>query len=757
MAKIDLSTISSGYNLSKINENFQKVEDALNNEVLYRDNPVGENNALQTDVDANNKRILNLPDPVSASEPIRKQEWDKTVGLAEQYRDEAEAAKEAAEFAQAETEGLLSLVGVVQFKGDYTPSTFYSAYDAVFDAAEVLSSPGAWYIAPAGFTSTNISADVAAGDLVLFRDKSVLQFGSISELQGKTLIDGQQISVAGYHSGSTGGGIFVWSTGRHNGGTFIDPNRAFPTDWSDQAQLTAWFADSGVDVVGFKRLMSGFVTPEMFGARGDKTNDDYNPIQSAINYAGKSSRGEPVQFGNYDYLYSQGLIVNSQSVELIGAGVVATRLYCTATSGAAIRLKKPWNAIKKMQINAFGDRLTSTDITAYGIQIESDDIPEDSTTRVQSTSLDNVEIINQPSHGLVGIGPALDGAQWNQVHSWLNGGHGIAIDRGLYTGRVNLPTVGIPGVLTINNARLSQNGGHGLACGHPSDAFSTPSLRVVLNNAEIGPNCSNPAVRHSLEQVWLRGTNHEINTPVFTGGSGTLGGVFAAGRNIHLRNLRAVSQTHTVRVGNFAELPTSGVYIDGISVINGTQDVAVILDSGVKNVRATTKNLENITRVMTGGVLGCEVYGGDFDIVKSSDQTISASTTYTDITEFTVPVETSSTYKFRAEIYYTSPAAADIKFNCLVPTGSTIRYSPDQTIKISDSDTVVADSVKGLSGDSVVFGGSIGTTRMAVVTGVFTTSTTTGNFRMQFAQVASDAGETIVYGLSSLSCKRIVQ
>lgn len=60
MSKIVLTDVSSGFQLSKINENFQKIEDELNNKVLYRDAPSGEPNALENDLDANGKWILNV-------------------------------------------------------------------------------------------------------------------------------------------------------------------------------------------------------------------------------------------------------------------------------------------------------------------------------------------------------------------------------------------------------------------------------------------------------------------------------------------------------------------------------------------------------------------------------------------------------------------------------------------------------------------------------------------------------------------------
>ncbi|WLJ70823.1 hypothetical protein [Vibrio phage MJW] len=58
MAKIVLSDVTSGSSVT-INRNFQKIEDALNDEVLFRDNPEGEPNQMESDLDMNSNDILN--------------------------------------------------------------------------------------------------------------------------------------------------------------------------------------------------------------------------------------------------------------------------------------------------------------------------------------------------------------------------------------------------------------------------------------------------------------------------------------------------------------------------------------------------------------------------------------------------------------------------------------------------------------------------------------------------------------------------
>lgn len=74
------------------------------------------------------------------------------------------------------------------------------------------------------------------------------KINSISELT-TTLVnktDGVTVGVLNYHVGiAGGGGKFKWIASEpksnHNGGTVIDPTKAFPSDWSNQVDLNNWF------------------------------------------------------------------------------------------------------------------------------------------------------------------------------------------------------------------------------------------------------------------------------------------------------------------------------------------------------------------------------------------------------------------------------------------------------------------------------------------------------------------------------------
>lgn len=74
--KITLNDTRGTYDVTQINNNFNKIETALNEEVLYRKNPVDLDNMMESDLDMNGQRILNLPKPQTSNEPVRKVDLD---------------------------------------------------------------------------------------------------------------------------------------------------------------------------------------------------------------------------------------------------------------------------------------------------------------------------------------------------------------------------------------------------------------------------------------------------------------------------------------------------------------------------------------------------------------------------------------------------------------------------------------------------------------------------------------------------------
>jgi hypothetical protein len=71
----DLGSIDTA--VSTINSNNQAIEN-FSDKVVTRDG--SSPNSMQADFDMNNHRIINLPEPVSNSEPFRKIDFDNRLG-----------------------------------------------------------------------------------------------------------------------------------------------------------------------------------------------------------------------------------------------------------------------------------------------------------------------------------------------------------------------------------------------------------------------------------------------------------------------------------------------------------------------------------------------------------------------------------------------------------------------------------------------------------------------------------------------------
>lgn len=256
MAKIVLDDTVSGYNLQIINNNFDKIEDALQNQVLYRDNPTGEPNELETDIDANGQRIYNLPAPLSDGEPVRLQDLSELI----------------------EGRNIASLVSFTPYK-TILGSNVQDAIEDVKDEVDVLDTAIQGVAVQTsnnttaiGVNASNIAdntqdiidlnnaiANLPMGDYVTVVD-------NVSALRVIDPADHEYVQTKGYHTPQDGGaGMYYY----------------------DAADTTTP-EDGGLVIVGntgarWKLIHNGEVYAEQFGARGDGVNDDRVQLQAAIN------------------------------------------------------------------------------------------------------------------------------------------------------------------------------------------------------------------------------------------------------------------------------------------------------------------------------------------------------------------------------------------------------------------------------------------------------------------------------------------
>lgn len=155
MSKIELPAITSGYNLSQINSNFQKIEDELNGKVLYREVSEGEPNAMNENLDMNSNDVLNVKNIsadklfINGSEVIPEQTTsDVALDALNEYKDQISSTSGA---------GLIgtSSGDTVQKELDFLARPFdISEYGGDINAT--LSALGAAYV----YEDVSLSSDV---------------------------------------------------------------------------------------------------------------------------------------------------------------------------------------------------------------------------------------------------------------------------------------------------------------------------------------------------------------------------------------------------------------------------------------------------------------------------------------------------------------------------------------------------------------------------------------------------------------------
>ena len=166
MPKIVIDEIASGYSLSKINDQFNKIETYINDKVLSRDSD-GNSNAMSEPLDMNSNAILNLPYPLSPTQPVRKIDLDnylkETVGADLSLRQDLAAVDSSVSIAGVSAKNLARKYNEFVTVGDKDIAVigFTAALQSALNSAPVDSvvhvPPGVWDCGEITLPDKNIS------------------------------------------------------------------------------------------------------------------------------------------------------------------------------------------------------------------------------------------------------------------------------------------------------------------------------------------------------------------------------------------------------------------------------------------------------------------------------------------------------------------------------------------------------------------------------------------------------------------------
>ena len=337
MSDIELDAIRSGYNLSKINSNFEKVGDVINDDVLHRS---GGNNTMSQELDMDSNKIINTPRPVESNEVANKKYVDDTLSGVE-FSEAAvvqvtgpaidkvmsqRAVSELFELRmfQSPTDGGLTRIqtsavvgGKVYEVRNTSDDSLATIYTDESGSSEIIqngtdnksASDGSveFYIADGDYY---VEIDSVESGLLVSRLRA---FDSVSDVLSASYlskyVEGTRIEWQGYYAQSDGGSN--WGLLRFGAHT-ADGGSVFSIDSNTYIEAN---------------LKGKSVSVHKFGARGDNSTSDLSSIQAAIDYVNATSSAD-----------TRGKVSTNQGSAYLVDGDLQLRDVCLDLSGSYIFL-----------------------------------------------------------------------------------------------------------------------------------------------------------------------------------------------------------------------------------------------------------------------------------------------------------------------------------------------------------------------------------------------------------------------------------
>lgn len=369
MSEINLNDVTSGYNLVKINNNFQTLERVINEELLHRVNADNIPNNLQTDIDANSRHIYNLGKPTTGGEPIRVKDLFGDPGdLLGGPTIEHITTVAGQTVITLSTSYVVGSNSVYVFHNgeflikdtDYTETstTSITIINRTVDAGDIISFVPVVVVSGDGGSSNVSAANIGtgagvfsqkSGDTILLKSIKAGSGVTVTSNDNEITVSSEASTVNGVNIGATGEGVFaskdgtnlqfkkiraganvtvtsdttgvtIASTGGGGGGgsdIAIYDNGVLKTSTATSLNfVNNTVALSGTDVT-VRAFSPTYLNVKDYGAVGDGVTNDSSAVQSAITAAKTSNKS--VFFPDGTYIISS-LGTQSGRVFLIGTG-----------------------------------------------------------------------------------------------------------------------------------------------------------------------------------------------------------------------------------------------------------------------------------------------------------------------------------------------------------------------------------------------------------------------------------------------------
>jgi hypothetical protein len=268
--EVELETISSGYNLTKINTNFQRIDAALQDAVSRSGTAP---NQMDADLDLNSHDLLNVGLLEAVDITVNGVPIDEVVGIQGETGPQGPAGTNG-------TNGADGADGVVQSIVAGSNVTV----DATDPANPIISAAAGYTNEEAQDAVGTILTDTATIDFVYtdstplieasVKDASITTAKMTSVATTRTVLKALDTTVntVAWLKEAGREGMFIWKTG--------DYSTQITADTQEGIYLKA---DAIASTAGaWVRVYIGQANVKWFGAVGDGTTDDSTPIQKAI-------------------------------------------------------------------------------------------------------------------------------------------------------------------------------------------------------------------------------------------------------------------------------------------------------------------------------------------------------------------------------------------------------------------------------------------------------------------------------------------